>query len=107
MDFDIVQSRVLFAVGNALDADVVPGAKRQTRNSPARRRISSRLCCRQTIVGNPLVNDSIPNEHAKVRFAIVLIKVLDVYLVPARGASEPVCRRTLLFGRQTFDGLPA
>src|SRR5580700_2148289 len=86
---------------------MVAGAERHTKNSPARGRIAARLRCRQMIVSDPFIDNLVADQHAKLRLAVILVKVLDVHLVPPCGTVEAKRRRTLLGRRCTLDRLSA
>src|SRR5579862_8409141 len=107
LDFNVIQSSVLFAVRNAFEANRVAGAKRNACDAPPRRRISVRLRRRQMIVGNPFIDDPLADKHAKLRFAIILIKIFDVQFVSARGTLKSRAGRTFLHRWRTLDGLSA
>jgi hypothetical protein len=104
-DFDVVDCRALRPIGNTLDTDVVAGAKGQPKDSPSRGRIAAGLRRRQMIIGGPFVDNPFVNEYAKLRFAVVLVKIFNIHLVLAGSAIEAKRCGTLLRRRGALDRL--
>src|SRR5579863_5638493 len=59
------------------------------------------------IVGDPFVGGAIVDEQTKLRYTVVLIKILDIEIVTACSASETKGCRTFLCRRNALDSLSA
>src|ERR1700730_5434236 len=86
--FNVIQKGMFFAVRNSLHTDLVSRSMGKAGNSAPGGRIPARLDCGKMIVGNPFIHPLVAHKNPELGFAVILIEVLHIYLIPSRGPVE-------------------
>src|SRR5215472_14410520 len=99
MNLDVVKCRVFLTVSPSLDLHRITWTQLHSFDPSSRGRTASWGTRRQMVVRHPLINDASCHQELELRCPRVLVKVLNVDVVPAGVAFEGErCRTTFRRG---------
>src|ERR1700733_12291455 len=101
-DLDVIERGAFAFLRKSHDANLISGAKCQSRNPAPSGGIAVGASRRQVAIGEPLIDLLIAHQDLELRDSVVLIEVLHVELVPSSGAVEPHCGRAAERRRPAF-----